>query len=232
MTTATAPSPVPTGVSLDQARAAGAKVIRRLRAACGVTLAHVAGSVRRGNDRCRDLDIIVCPPRLTDFWNRKLWQWDTRFFSGLLNGGVTPRSSSTATGPIGPLWRVEGQVLSDSKQITLHSLKGQGFKVELWPTVSEHMGWLLMIRTGPRELGQGLMRLAKARGFHPRVQLLSRQGKAGLTPVYTPTERSVFEVLDIPWYPTDSTSRERLARHMHEIADDAGIGREDEEVSQ
>ena len=202
-------------VPLNAARRAAFKVLRTLRGLGVVTRARVAGSVRRGKDWCRDLDIVVCPERERDLWGHVSSDWTQRFLDALLDGGRRADS--------GPMWLVKGGITAHSRQITLQSLRVPGFKVELWTTVPEHFGWMLMIRTGPAELGPALMRCARARGFAPEVQRLRRAGTRVLEDVPTPTEHAACAALGVRWRPPDTTSREAMARDMHAIADAANI---------
>lgn len=227
--TATADKPV-TGASLGTTRRAAAKVIARLRALGVIELAHVAGSARRGSDWCNDLDIVVVPTLERDHWGKPApGHWSTEFVQAIVTGGST--TGGTLFSPEGgqrfdPLWRVAGSAHNTSRRFTLQSLRHASFKVELWTVSRESLGWMLMIRTGPKELGPALMRAARARGLYPRVQFCQEPipgPNGGVRIASLPTERDVFNLLGVAWRPPTTQAREDLARELHAIADAAGI---------
>lgn len=213
-------------IPLATAQASADKVIFRLQSLGVIERAELAGSARRGKQAVHDLDIVVVPDRAADLWGRKGRTWSDAFLNAIASGGSsTSPPRQVANSPHPPLWRLVSNINCQSRQVTLRSLRASAFKVELWTTTPDQFGWMLMIRTGPAELGPALMRCAKARGFHPEVQHLRRTGKAGMEFPDCSTERNVCDLLGVSYRPPDTDNRMRMAREMHEVADAAGIER-------
>jgi len=227
-----AQSPMPSDsppLPLPTPPAAADKVIFRLQSLGAIERGELAGSARRGKPMVNDLDIVVIPDRAADLWGRRGRTWSDAFLNAVASGGASsspvPSAQSPVPSSLPPLWRLVSTIHADSRQITLRSLRASAFKVELWTTTPDQFGWMLLIRTGPAELGPALMRCARARGFEPEVQHLRRRGGSGYEFPDCSTEQKVCELLGVSFRPPDTDNRMRMAREMHEVADAAGIER-------
>lgn len=212
---------IQTGYPLRIARAAAIKIVRALAPVC--TRLRVCGSCRREEDWCNDLDLVVSPKQAPGLFGTPSGEWSCDFLNLLCRGGASANQPR--------LWNLRGPALSTSKRLTLHSIRNPDFKVELWPVLPESFGWMCLIRTGPRQVGTGLMRCAAARGFEPHVQHCLRHTRSGPEVIPMRDEHEACKALGVEWQPRLTEARLELARDLHAIADAAGISYDDENTN-
>lgn len=174
---------------LPVARAVGEKVCAEV---LDVTTARlVAGSARRGAERCRDLDVVLCPRFDADLGGG---------FAGWTKGFLDRVREC-------PLWDLSSSAKPTSRQITVRSKKEPRLKIELWLAFPWNFGWIATLRTGPSEFTQELVTLASMNRLSsaplapgaPGYRFCDGRMLFGGQPVRVPDEETLFAELGLPF---------------------------------
>lgn len=159
----------------------------------------VAGSLRRRLAAVHGIEIIAVPrvetlmEGLLENMPVTIDRVDSRMRALLDNDEVAQRLDRNGVPRWGP---------------TLKSLEYQGARVDLFTPCAERFGWILALRTGPASFSRQLVVPRGMRTREGRPGLLSplmRPRDGWLTwgvsggRIETPTERSVFDILQIPY---------------------------------
>lgn len=182
----------------------------------------IAGSLRRGCEFVGDIELVALNPRV-----RSIEQADI-FGSTATVATVNLMSECIEQMDDWELGRKNG----DRFKQLVHT---SGITCDLWIVHDRRSwGWQKVLRTGPEEFGVELVKVAHKRnkhfadGFlhgHPRKNLgwlghaqyvSCNLGDACEKIIATPTEKSVFQALNIPYMPVKDRTPERL-RHLYRM---------------
>lgn len=169
----------------------------------------VAGSVRRGKERCRDVDVVLVP-RFDQDLAGGFAGWSQRFLTAVREC---------------PLWTLETKAVASSRKITVRSRKDPRLKIELWLATPWTVGWIYLLRTGPADFGHELVALAREGKLTSAPGSVYRFEGGRLTcdgaPVRTPDEESVFAELGLPFLQVG----ERTPQALHRLAQEQAATR-------
>jgi DNA polymerase/3'-5' exonuclease PolX len=195
-------------IPLATAEKVGAVVLDVFRSTCTQRL--VAGSVGRRRERCRDLDVVLCPRYQTDLYGRPDG-WSPAFLACVRDC---------------PRWTVETKSFGpSSKQITVRSKADPRLKIELWLAYPWSVGWIYLLRTGPSDfthelvalVGEGKLTSAPGHFYKFEGGMLTCAGQ----PVRTPDEETVFAELGLPFLAVE----DRTPQTLHHLAQEQAAGR-------
>jgi len=173
-------------ISAAEADAVARTVFEQLDCVCDEM--HLAGSVRRGEPSCGDVDLVVRPR--------------------VMKGGVLAILQNRPK-----LWRVENKGLSvKTKQVKLTILEPTHCKAEVYLATRQNLGWILCLRTGPEEFTKELVTICQEWGFRFQKGHLYRvvAGKLEDAPLPVPREVELFETLGLEYITPSNRSRASL----------------------
>lgn len=187
--------------SLDEARKLAERMVREMTPYC--ERVEIAGSIRREKPEVKDIEICVIPK-----WEERpgsdlfgtpekfnlLHEWaDKQMFVRWIKPGV-PDVQPWWVKPDGKYWR---------------GIFPNGIKLDLFIAAPENFGAIYLIRTGSADFSEGVVTHAKRIGKRCQSGYFTVDGE----PVPTPTEESVFELLNLRYVePSKRTGPEALCR--------------------
>lgn len=172
----------------ERVRRAIAPLIDRLRPEC--TKLELAGSLRRGRDRIRDVELVAVSARTIDWVERDLFGQPIR---RRRHAGLSVDEPLDAMLRAGTIVHPERKAWGDRLRRFIVKAS-QDVPVELYLADPARFGWILVIRTGPVDFSKYCVQRAKRRGLQVRDGGLYRRTEL----VPTPTEEAVFELLGWP----------------------------------
>lgn len=167
---------------LDYAAAVAKGFVALVSEAC--VQVHIAGSVRRRMPECHDIEIVY-QPRMIEVGRK---------------GGDLFRPSEPVMGSaVRPvlLSAFESGLLAKGPRFgpKYQQVQFGGVSVDLFSAPAESLGWILVLRTGPKEWLLRLLVALRTQGVTAESGRLYR----GIQPIPTPTEHEVFAAAGLPF---------------------------------
>jgi DNA polymerase/3'-5' exonuclease PolX len=150
---------------------------------------EVAGSIRRGKPRVRDIDLVAIPRHLRTDIGNPVWRME---FVDAVRGCDR--------------WTIHSSLHNTSRSVKLRSVADPRLKIELWLAPPERFGWIHLLRTGDHEFTHELVARAPMRGvkFADGEVLVNHAVRA------CPDESDVFAAVGLPFIEPHERTRERL----------------------
>lgn len=175
-------------VSLARAESLGVELCLMLQAHCEQL--HLAGSARRRRPSIGDLELVY-QPKLVEVGRLP----PDLFLPARPRMGSAVRLALEKLLAIGTFQRAKGDPFGSRHQRVTYD----GMAVDLFAAPADTLGWILVLRTGPKEFNLAVLGALKARGIHSDGGRLFR----GDAPLPTPTEASVFQLAGMPFVPPE-----------------------------
>jgi len=183
---------------MSQAAVLARDLLDMLRPVCEQV--EIAGSVRRQKPDPKDIELVCIPitvPVMNLFADGEVGRYDMNRWVRDLVGWELDRKQPRN----GPRWK---------RLVNPRSL----MCCDLFITRPEAWGVMFTLRTGPADFSTQLMIRCKARGLKVEDGLLYKTHRDGKTDLLaTPTERSFFEALGLPWLEPVERSVAALRAH-------------------
>jgi len=154
---------------------------------------EIAGSIRRKKPEVKDIE-FVCIPKFAEVGTGQttLFGGEQTITENLLFGYLTSASKYSIE-KIGDKY-CQFNILEE--RIDDHR-RYDKIQVDLFTATEQTWGYIFLIRTGPADFSKWVVTELKRRGFTPKGGAIYDEDMYETTPVYTPTEKNVFELLQI-----------------------------------
>lgn len=165
--------------------------------------AEIAGSVRRGERTCHDIDLVIVPENGDLFGDQEIWTISLVEYV---------RSN--------PAWTLDREFHQQTRYVKLRSVRHMSFTLDLSLCGPDRFGWILALRTGPQEFTKALVSIVKRAGWTFTEGRLWRVEWADsqhylhearlIEPIETPEEKDLFDALGLPYIEPPDRTAERL----------------------